>query len=264
MAKLTPNGSLIGKVGILSYYKMRGVEGTIVRTKGGPSKSKIKKSPNFEIVRKNNREFGARSTVSRNIMAALNPHKIVADHNIAGPVHSLLRKVQLMDDKSEVGKRNIQVSRMPQLFQGFSLNRKHPFDSIVRTPLQYHISGDDVSGVVEIPALLPGINFVCPFFNPMFRVSACLGMVGDHQFVGGRYYTPPICDGRNKQQAQTAWFPVATGSAPQVLTMKLVVPPPDQHFILLLSMAIFLGNVASEGNIQQVPYVGAAKVLAVL
>ncbi|WP_315823625.1 hypothetical protein [Paraflavitalea speifideaquila] len=45
MAKLhgALGDGLRGKLGGLSYYKMRGVEGTVVRETGGPSKRRSKK-----------------------------------------------------------------------------------------------------------------------------------------------------------------------------------------------------------------------------
>jgi hypothetical protein len=40
----------------------------IIRLKGGPSKRMIKSHPSFELTRRNNKEFGARSTASKWIM----------------------------------------------------------------------------------------------------------------------------------------------------------------------------------------------------
>lgn len=65
MAQITQGLAFTGSISNLSAYKMRGSDKIILRTKGGPSKNMIKKSPRFEITRRLNVEFGGRATATK-------------------------------------------------------------------------------------------------------------------------------------------------------------------------------------------------------
>jgi len=73
MAKLISGLSFTGSLSNLSAYKMRGHDGIIVRTKGGPSKEKIKESPSFLVTGCNNMEFGDHSTAASWTMFGTHP-----------------------------------------------------------------------------------------------------------------------------------------------------------------------------------------------
>src|SRR5215216_3917348 len=107
MARLNADLTFTGSLGNLSAYKRRDLDKIILRTKGGPSKRQIQESKNFEKTRCNNSEFGGRSIATRWIMFALWQQKQLADFNIAGPLNSLLRPIQVADVENELGKRNI-------------------------------------------------------------------------------------------------------------------------------------------------------------
>lgn len=124
MAKLTSDIQFTGSLGNLSAYKMRGIDHTILRTKGGPSSAQIKKDPAFDVVRRNNAEFSGRAAASRWIMRMMWPQKALADYNIAGPLNALVKPIQELDKESAFGQRNIVLSKNKLLLQGFSLNRK--------------------------------------------------------------------------------------------------------------------------------------------
>ena len=49
---------MTGSIRGVSFYTVRGSEKVIMRTKGGASKEKIKSSPKFEGLRKQQKEFG--------------------------------------------------------------------------------------------------------------------------------------------------------------------------------------------------------------
>ena len=61
MARLTGNFDFTGKLGNISAYKINGTGKTVLRTKGGASKHKIKHHPAFINTRRNNAEFGGAS-----------------------------------------------------------------------------------------------------------------------------------------------------------------------------------------------------------
>jgi hypothetical protein len=131
MAKQESGLRFTGSLHNISAYKRRDMDTIIIRSKGGPSKKMIKSHPSFELTRKNNKEFGGRSTASKWIRRVLHPLKPPSDYNISGPLNSTLKPIQQMDTVSELGKRNIGLSKNPCLPEGFQLNRRNPFESVL-------------------------------------------------------------------------------------------------------------------------------------
>src|SRR5579862_1387448 len=129
MAQLESEFEFTGSLGNLSAYKMRGVDRIVIRTKGGASRDKILKSPEFELTRRNISEFSGCSTAGRWVRYALYSQRALADYNISGPLNALMKSMQLLDKVSEWGKRSILLSKNPTLLEGFSLNRYVTFES---------------------------------------------------------------------------------------------------------------------------------------
>jgi len=263
MAKLISQFPFLGSLGEVSAYKMRGVDHIILRRKGGASKRKIKTHPDFVRTRENNSEFGGRATAVKWVRQALSVQKAVADYNIAGTLNGVLQPAQQLDDKGRRGKRAVLLSRNPQLLQGFSLNRKAPFDSIIRNPPLWSLLRDTRSARIDIPELLPGINFFAPDKHPMFRITAVLGIVPD-VFYTSIKYKPSSNSYRDNDVVivDTDWRAVRKNAPATTLEMTHPTLPPDQSFSLVLSIGICFGTMSDATTVQQVKYAGAAKILA--
>jgi len=262
MARINPDSSFNGSVGNLSFYKMRGVDQPIVRTKGGASKQKIKTHPNFETTRLINAEFGGRSTASKWIMRMMWPLKALADHNIAGPLNALMKPVQAMDTNSKYGERHIELSRFPSILEGFSLNRKTNFDSIVRSHVGCSLSRENLQARVDIPALIPAINLHTPKTHPWYAFTIAFGLIPDLYYSPHQYAPINEYAGIAPVVAMTDWYPLLEGSPVTSLEIKYPILPPDEQFSLIISIGIRFGMMRSATLIDQVPYVGAARVLA--
>jgi len=262
MAKLNASFVFTGPIDNLSAYTMRGVDGVILRKKGGASKSKIKRSPKFKNTRKLNAEFSGLATAGKWIRSVLHSQKPVADYNISGPLNALLKPVQRLDTKGLFGRRNVLLSKSPSILDGFSLNRKTPLDSIIRSPLLYSVSRDKLSARVVIPALVPGINFNTNEKSPMYSLVASLGIVPD-LFYGKMNYTPASRKYKQFDEVSemSAWYPVLQGSPALTLDLQQTHTPPDQSFSLVLSIGIRFGTMRDAATVQQVKYAGAAKIL---
>jgi hypothetical protein len=65
MAGQEPGLDFTGSLHNISAYKRRDMDTIIIRSKGGPSKRMIKSHPSFDLTRRNNKEFGGRSTASK-------------------------------------------------------------------------------------------------------------------------------------------------------------------------------------------------------
>ena len=264
MAKITPGSHFIGTINNLSFYKMRGVEEIIVRSKGGPSSKKVKTGKAFVNTRRNNREFGGCSTAAKQVMQMLFPLKALADYNIAGSINRLLRPAKEMDTQHEWGQRSILLRTKPDLLAGFSLNKKNPFDSVVRNPIRYELDRNRLSAVVELPALIPGINFFVPWKYPVFSFQVTLGIVPDFFYDSSqdKYTLPTGYEKFYPQTKNTDWVPVSKGSEAETVELSFVDVPPDQSFTVMLSIGIRYGTIGASNTIEQVKYAGSAKVIA--
>jgi hypothetical protein len=261
MAQLAINGmDFTGRLGRFTAYKMRGSDKIILRTRGGASKKRIRYDDNFVNTRKVNAEFGARSQTCKWINRALIYLKPMADYNFAGSLNALMRHVQLLDTEGKWGERNVVLTKSQAILEGFSLNRNTPFDGIVRCPISCTVSREEGDAKISIPALLPGINLFTNNRHPLYRFTVQLGAVPDLYF-SEKQYKPKL--NRIKYHTwykETEWYPSLKGSP--AVELNLDIPTPgDDSFTLLLSIGISFGAVAGGGNIEQVKYAGAAKIL---
>ena len=262
MAKLLSGIQFTGSLSQLTAYRMRGVEGVVVRTKGGATRQQMKTSPSFEHVRRNNAEFGGRATASKWIMNMLRPHKALADHNIAGPLNALLKPIQALDTVSEWGKRNVQISQHKHLLEGFSLNHRHTVDSVLRS-LSFSISRTEGTARVDIPSLLPNLNFFPTGSHAFYRISAVLGIVPDLFYQNGSYEpASPIYAEARWVMKTTPWRSTRDRAESIALNLVGAMVPPDEFSSLMLSVGIGYGAVTNVSTIEAVKYAGSAKVLA--
>ena len=265
MAKLGSNFDFTGSLGPVSAYKMRGVEGTVLRRKGGASKEKIKTSPRMEGTRRGNSEFGGRATAGKWIRLLLHRQTPMADYNVTGAINALMMPIQKLDTVHPLGQRDVAISKNPWLLEGFSLNKEKGFDSFVRNPLTWSVSRESLSARIELPALLPGINLLAADKYPMYSIVASLGIVPDF------FYAPHGFQPSSREYSQgnpgvfsdvnTDWYPTLQGSPAMPLELKLSGTPPDQSFSLLLSIGIRFGVMINANTVQQVKHEGAAKIL---
>lgn len=264
MAKLRAAFPFIGTVGNFTYYKRRDIDEIIVRQKGGASKERIKKDKAFVNTRKVNAEFGGRSAASKRIISMLFPMKAVADHSFSGELNSLLRPVQQMDMENDWGKRSVKLSANPALLSGFSLNKRNPFDSIVRNPVSFELDRDNLAAAINLPALLPGINFFVPGKYPVFGFQATLGIVPDLFYDHNTRKYKPAGDYETlfPQTVNTDWWPVVKGSAATRLELNCPAAPPNQSFTLMLSLGIRFGTTGAANQVDQLKYAGAARIIA--
>ncbi len=262
MATLQPGFTFTGSLGNMSAYKMRGSEKIILRTKGGPSKEKIKTSPRFERTRENNSEFGGRSRASSWIKRMMHPVTVLADHNIINSLNPVMYKVQELDTESPRGQRNICLTKAPQLLESFSLNKRNSFDNIIRSSLLCSIDKANLQASIALPALIPGIHFFAPFNYPMFRMVVAFGVVPDLYYNAGNYQPAADYSQVYPQHLFTSWQPVLQGADATTLEFTLPQPPGDAYS-LVLTAGICFGTIGDGGVVQQIKYAGAGKVLMV-
>jgi len=272
MGKFNPKSVYTGTVGNISIYNVRGLDKPVVRTKGGPTKRQIQTKPSFDITRRNNKEFGGRAKITSQVMDVLRPLKYLGDYNIAGPLNTLFRPIQVLDTESEFGERSIELSKNPGLLQGFNLNRRTPFNTIIANPLQYTLSKETLTGSITIPALMPGINFFVPGNYSWYKFIFVLGIIQD-LFYGPRGYVNK--DGKEVhwsfyQVKESDWLSVSPQSPAFTLFGSLTSMRKEfkdaismDAYSCLLGIGIAFGNMPN-GHIEMVKYVGGAGVLGMV
>jgi hypothetical protein len=121
-----------GSMGDVSCYWNSVLKRWIVRKKGGAHKEHIKKSPVFKITRLNMAEFKACGKWCHWLREGLFE---LDDFNwglyMSGVVQ-LAKTIQLMDEVSPNGTRNIESSKHKSLLTDINFNENHPFDKVVR------------------------------------------------------------------------------------------------------------------------------------
>ena len=263
MGQLESEFQFTGRLGNVTAYRMRGVDKIIIRKKGGASKTRIKNDPEFARTRENNTEFSGRAQGVRWVMRALEPLRRVADYSLSGPINKIMTDVQYEDDINGRGQRSIFLSKYGSMLEGFSMNRYSSFDNVVRAPLTYTVSRDTLSAKVDIPALIPGVNFAPPQKHPLFSLMALLSIVPDLHLKKDRYvFTHPTYKTWTAE-ATTPWLHVTEGSASTTLELKLNKLPPDNNFALMLSIGIRLGTPLAHG-IDDIKHAGCGKVVRVV
>ena len=255
-----------GTLDQFSAYRMRGVDGIIVRRKGGPSAEKVKTSPSFKNTRHTMSEFGGCSRHGSYVRMAMLQIRHLSDYNFGSDINSILRQVQLRDGTGEWGRRQITLSEHTRMLEGFSTMRKAPsFDSVVRTPVYYTMDRTNRSARVEIPELMRDINYFPQNNHAMFRLTITLGIVPDVTFnIPTKEYLPPTWYDRAyySKSISTMWNPSLEGMKSTILELATDALPPDDRWTLMLSIGIEYGAFREYGEIKAVARVGAAKILA--
>lgn len=269
MARVKQLDRITGTLGKVSYYTRKGSDEIFMRTKGGATKEQIKRRPEFANVRKNNKEFGGCSKMSKAIRMAFYGLHHVADYNLAPALCSLMKNIQQADTEGAWGERSIFLSQHKQYLIGYNFNRINRFDSVLRILPEWKIDRENTSATLSIPEFACSLGLQVYEKHRLFRISACLGVVTDLVFSAQRSDYEPAHDtlGLGRYIISTDWYPI-TGTVPaQTLEVQLDLTHPEITFnhsdTLVLSIAVEFGTYDDFGKPVAVKGAGAGKVLGV-
>ena len=265
MARVKQLDVITGSLKNLSFYTRKGSDQVFVRTKGGASKEKIKRSPAFEGLRRVNKEFGGCSKMSKEIRSTFTALAHVADFNLSSVLCSVAKNIQKMDTDHSVGERNLLLSHYRQYLTGFDFNRANRFDSVLRIPLQWNITRDTQTAVVDIPTFACSMGLYLARNYSMFRIAISLGVATDMQLNpqrNGYEHTHPKLTMPYKP-ATTVWYSTQATIPEQQLKLDISETPSDfcDADTLILSIAIEFGELDAFGNPVAMKYGGAGKIL---
>jgi hypothetical protein len=185
----------------------------------------------------------------------------VSDFNPAPTVNSIMSKIQPLDTVNEFGKRSVLISKALYLLEGFNLNQRNPFDSMVRHPPQAILDRQSLSASVEFPSLVTGVNFFPPGSHSYFRMVTVLGLLPD-QFFKLEDYGPEGEFSIQPVKAVSEWQIVKSGSRPVALHLQLPSVPSFNSYSLVLSIGIEMGRAGNGGAIDTIRHTGCGKIMA--
>lgn len=257
-----------GKLGDLVAYKVKGSNKIVLRRKGGPSKDAVENSPTFALNRLHRKEFGAGATLGKYIRYMLGAHRSLSNYNITAKLNNILKHLKQQDTEGQLGKRALRLSSIPTLLHGFPVSVRHNiFDSILRTTMRWSLSRDTRSARIDVPALTRQINFFPGNEQPYFCVSAVLGIVPDVLFneAKGAYGPPEWFDGMYVPVTMSSpWYPVKEGAPPITLEISTDMAPPDDSYVVMLSVGVRFGALYSNDKVELLENLGAAKILGTI
>ena len=259
MARLTGGIDFTGKIGGLSAYKRKDMDGTFVRTPGGASRKRIQKAKSFERTRENNLEWKGCGKAAGRIRWALLFVRHLADHNITAEFSKLCKVMQLQDTENPRGERSILLSKHRDLLEGFRITQKNPFDGVVRHPLKYEIIRETGSAWVQLPNLMPEINLFIPWRYPLFRFVISLQAITD------LHYNYPVYTQKDTDTAPvayTAWQPTGENYTGERIELQLKGGQKlNDAWTFILSVGLEMGTPISNNVVNTVKYTGCARIL---
>ena len=268
MAILKGAFQMTGSIRGVSFYTVRGSEKVIMRTKGGASKEKIKSSPKFEGLRKQQKEFSGCAKFGSLTRYAFGGLHRIADYNLTPVLNGIGKSLMKLDEVSEIGRRNLYLSVYPQALEGFNFNRNYPFNTVLRVAPIAELNRETLTANVRVPRINTDVDLYNLQRLPFFRLIVSIGAVSDIEYDESvNDYVPLIPQIHGISEVVTSeWYPTQTIVPEQLMNVSFGEEEQNaltNHVTVLVSMAIEFGNVGFTGQPQEVKYAGCGKVLKV-
>jgi len=268
MAKVKGAIQMTGSVRGISFYTRRGSDEVIMRTKGGISKDKINRLPQFEGLRNQQKEWSGCTKFASGARAAFGGLHRLADYNLSSVLNGLGNKLQKVNTTHEKGQRPVCLTPLKEKLDGFNFNRNYPSNSILRVSVTFDIDREHLQATVNIPRINTEIDLLNAQKLPFFRIIIALGTASDMYYREELNDYTPAVEGLHGTSAiiNSAWQSTNTILPTQTLTVQMsekqIVMLTDDISVLL-SMAVEFGTVGFTGEPVEVKYAGSGKVLGV-
>jgi len=257
---------LTGSISGVSFYTVRGSDKVIARTKGGASKEKIKTSPKFAGLRKQQKEWSGCAKFGSITRYAFGGLHRLADYNLTPVLNGIGKNLMKLDTESETGRRSLKLTTYPQALEGFNFNRNYPFNTVLRVSPVATLN----RGKLEVSVSIPRINTDIDLLNiqrlPFFRLIVAIGAVSDLHFnEHANDYEAMVPELHGVSETLTSeWHSTQTILDEHTVTVALTDEEREaltDNVTVLVSMAVEFGNVGFTGQPQEVKYAGCGKVL---
>lgn len=258
-----------GSFGTASCYFLPGSDKMIVRAKGGPTARRLKVGPEFETVRKHQKEWKACVMFSQSLKEAFGSVYNLADYNVSPVWNGLGKNIVKTDSEHVIGERNLLVSAYKSELQGFSLNKNFKLNALLGVLPVLELDPEKMYASAVFPAFNSSQDLLNVRKLPYFKLTICLGVISDILFVSGErfnFYKAENYLNGTSIGSSTEWL----STNDKIAELKLEVQFPDKfvkmertNMTYLLSMGIEFGNVGFGGKIESVKYAGAGRCMLV-
>jgi len=257
-----------GSIAGLSFYSRRGSEEVFMRTKGGASKEKIKTSPKFEGLRKQQKEWGGCAKFGSYTRYAFGGLHRLADFNLTPKLNAIGKSIMKLDKVSEVGKRSILLSEYKEKLEGYDFNINYPINTVLRVLPRWEIDREHLKAVVTFPRINTDINLLNIQKLPFFRLIIAIGTVSDLIYDPEKEtYLPMVDEVHGHSDTLTGeWNSTKTILPEQTMTIQMSEEEAallTENVTVLLTIAVEIGNVGDSKEPVEVKYAGCGKVIGV-
>jgi len=269
----TVNGifKVTGSLQNVSFYTVKGSDKVYMRTKGGPTKRRMKVGPEFELVRKHQAEWKGCVFFSQHLSACLDSIYKMRDYNVAPVFNGIAKKIIKLDTEHEIGFRSILLSQTRETFEGFNLNRQFPFNSVFRTSIQVEILKQNGRMKVSIPRIVTSNDLYnvqkLPYFRLSFNLTVFSDIEASAESTRSGYDFKVKQNGYRRKEISTEWLSANDVISEQELEIDFATEFSEENLPYLTFMAsagIEFGNTAIGGKIEAVKYACCAKILKVV
>jgi hypothetical protein len=257
---------LTGSISGVSFYTVRGSDKVIARSKGGASKEKIKSSPKFAGLRKQQKEWSGCAKFGSITRYAFGGLQRLADYNLTPVLNGIGKNLMKMDTESETGRRSLKLTAYPQALEGFNFNRNYPFNTVLRVSPVATLNREKLEVSVSIPRINTDIDLLNIQRLPFFRLIVTIGAISDLYYnEQANDYEALVPDLHGVSETHTGeWHSTQTILEEQIVAVALTDEEREaltENVTVLVSMAVEFGNVGFTGQPQEVKYAGCGKVL---
>ena len=257
---------LSGSLSNISFYTRRGSDQIIARTKGGASGDKIKRLPQYEGMRLQQKEWSGVTKMASAVRYTFGGLHRLADYNLTSVLNGLANKMQKANTTGEKGKRPVRLSQFRQALDGFNFNRNYPFNTVMRVSTTYELNRETLSASVTVHRINTDMDLLNIQRLPYFRIIVVLGAVSDMLFdekLKDYIPTVPALHGVSVV-SNSQWFSANTILDEQTLTVQLSKKQASlltDEVSVVLSIAVEFGMVGFTGEPVEVKYAGCGKVI---
>jgi hypothetical protein len=256
---------MTGSIRGVSFYTVRGSDKVIMRTKGGASKEKIKSSPKFAGLRKQQKEWSGCAKFGSMARYAFGGLHRLADYNLTPVLNGMGKNLMKLDTESETGRRSLKLSTYPQALEGFNFNRNYPLNTVLRVAPVAQLNREKLEVSVSIPRINTDIDLLNIQRLPFFRLIVAIGLVSDMIYGNANDYEPLVPELHGISETLTGeWHSTQTILPEHIMAVALEeqeIKAMTENVTVLVSMAVEFGNVGFTGEPVEVKYAGCGKVV---
>lgn len=234
MARQAGPQYLIGKIGNLVYYKMRGEY--FVKASGAPTRAQIKKGKNFKKLRESNVEFSGGAVVGKTFRDTFSSLIEIYSNQSLSPKLTGLFKTMISKGSGKEGMRSLAILPHKNDLIGFEFHKDYLFKKIFRAPMKWEVKKGREEINLVIPKFNPGDFVSKPRGASHFRITLEVGIISDYAYSKSKKKYIPLEASLNGKSftVYSDYIDALKPSDEIVLPVKLTSLIPDECSLVVL------------------------------